>query len=49
MDQVIVAHNVSGPVLACSEGLSFWGGVPTPASSKMPTIPSTGLRWPETS
>ena len=27
MDQVIVAHNVSGPVLACSEGLSFWGGV----------------------
>ncbi|MDO6728996.1 aconitase X [Marinovum sp. 2_MG-2023] len=27
MDQIIVAHDVGGPVLQCSEGLSFWGGV----------------------
>jgi predicted aconitase/predicted aconitase with swiveling domain len=27
MNQIIVAHNVSGPILACDEGLSFWGGV----------------------
>lgn len=27
MDQIIVAKNASGPVLTCSEGLSFWGGV----------------------
>lgn len=27
MDQIIVAGNISGPVLVCSEGLSFWGGV----------------------
>ncbi|MCJ7873553.1 aconitase X [Phaeobacter sp. J2-8] len=27
MDQIIVAHDVGGPVLQCAEGLSFWGGV----------------------
>ncbi len=27
MDQIILAHDASGPVILCDEGISFWGGV----------------------